>query len=487
MIVWLHSGDFSSGNASELNPFQLVFKQKVIVVTVAFRLGIFGFFTSNDGEAPGNFGLMDQSAALFWIKRNIKLFNGNAESITLMGHGSGAVSVSLHLTSGEWSEGNFQRAIIMSGSMLLPSIVRDPKTYKTSLDKVAEAFGCFRRPSVQMLDCLRRVEASTLMESDPIMEWLPVVDAGLSNLTIPFIADYPIDLVAKNQLRKVPVMIGFTDMEDVLDVSMGVVLEEGLSSEMYNMLINDFMQTELDALAANNETMCSNGGIFDNKPIVEALEFVYKPFPPMTEPSLLRRRFIEFSIERSFVSPAFALATTLSQNAEVFMYRFDIKPKTMAVVEMLPAWAGVPHRFDLIFSWGMPYWVMLENQTQWMSEDKRASDIIMTMWANFAKYSNPTEMGVYIHWTNFTPANQGLLIIDRSFNMSDATTFNYRGVQFWNDYYPKVINYSMQYCNEPSAATPQTFHLNKNAQQYLLRLLLIGMTALIPGAHTINL
>lgn len=91
VIVWLHSGDFSNGSPYDINPFQFVFKQKVIVITVSYRLGIFGFFTSIDGEASGNFGLMDQSAALLWINRNIKLFNGNDKSVTLMGHGCGAV------------------------------------------------------------------------------------------------------------------------------------------------------------------------------------------------------------------------------------------------------------------------------------------------------------------------------------------------------------------------------------------------------------
>lgn len=489
VIVWLHSGDFASGNASELNPFQLVFKQKVIVVTVAFRLGIFGFFTSIDGEASGNFGLMDQSAALFWVNRNIKLFNGNPLSVTLMGHGSGAVSASLHLTSGDWSGGNFQRVILMSGPLLSTSVVRDPKSYKSSLDQVADAFGCFRRPTAEMLACLRRVDAAILMDNNPILDWLPVIDEGLSNTTTPFISDDPKILLTSNQLSKVPVMIGFTDMEDVLDVSTGEVLHDGLSMEMYDTLIREFILNELEQLEANNETVCLDGGGFNSQPILEAFEFVYQPFPPVTDPSILRRRFIEFSTERSFVSPAFALATALSKNSEVFMYRFDIKPKTAAVVEMLPAWAGVPHRFDMIFSWGMPYWVMLENQTQWSSEDKRASDIIMTLWANFAKYSNPTEMGVYIQWANFTPTQQGVLIIDRSFNMSDPMTFNYRGVRFWNDYYPKVIDFATQCCNVTSAATSmhrtiiQTVILSKSAQNYLLHLLLICLLAV---THAMN-
>lgn len=85
VIAYLHSGDFSNGSPFEINPFQLVFKQKVIVITIAYRLNILGFFTTLDGESPGNYGLMDQSAALLWIKRNIKAFGGNEDNITLMG------------------------------------------------------------------------------------------------------------------------------------------------------------------------------------------------------------------------------------------------------------------------------------------------------------------------------------------------------------------------------------------------------------------
>lgn len=67
----------------------------------------------------------------------------------------------------------------------------------------------------------------------------------------------------------------------------------------------------------------------------------------------------------------------------------------------------MPHGYDLIFVWGMPYWIQLENQTQWDSADKRVTDIIMTLWSNFAKFSEPTKLGVYIKWDPFTPQNQG--------------------------------------------------------------------------------
>lgn len=441
VIVWLHSGDFSQGNTTELNPFHLVFKQKVIVVSVSYRLGIFGFFTSMDGEAPGNFGLMDQSAALLWINRHIKLFGGNEKMVTLMGHGAGAVSVTLHLTSGEWSSELFDRAIVMSGSSLTAINVRDPRSYAGSLDQLAVAFGCYRKPTALLLSCLRRVEAQYLAEQGPIVDWGPVIDEGLSNITTPFVPNDPRVLVERNELQKVPVLLGFTNMEDTLDVTMSELMEDGVTSEMYDTLVGDIIMNELNLLETNQ----SCGG--NNQAVLDALNFVYKPYPPVSDPLVLRQKFIEFSTERNFAAPTVLLASHMSKLAETYVYRFDIKPKTAGANEGLPPWAGVPHRYDLVFVWGLPYWVQLENQTQWDSADKRVSDIIMTLWANFAKFAEPTKMGVYIKWDPFTPQNQGVLIIDRSFNMSDSSTINYQAMQFWNDYYPKVVDFASQCCN----------------------------------------
>lgn len=468
VIVWLHSGDFVNGNSSEFSPFQLVFKQKVIIVTVAFRLGVFGFFTTNDGEAPGNYGLMDQSAALLWINTNIHLFNGNAKNVCLMGHGSGAVSVSLHLTSGEWSKDLFHKAIIMSGTSISSTYVRDPKSLKNEISRVAETFACSPQTSA-MLTCLRRVDATLFMESIPQFDWTPIIDDRLSNATPPFIPDDPKVVFERQLVQKVPVLIGFTNMEDILDVAIREMLENGLSNEMYTTLTTEVIRKDITQLEMNNETTCSEGGGLIDQPILEAMDFAYKPyFTSDNQAEELRKKYIDFVIEKTHIAPTFWLAKALSKNSEVFMYRFDTKPKTQVVVDMLPTWAGVPHGLDQIFLWGMPYWVTLDNQTQWVAEDKRLSDIIMTMWANFAKFSNPTELGVYIRWNNFTNANPSILLIDRSFNMSDTTTLNYQGVYFWNDYYPKVIDFASQCCNITSRADS----LIANAS-YILLLLLV--------------
>lgn len=473
------------GNTSELNPFQLVFKQKLIVVSVAHRMGILGFFTSMDGSAQGNFGLMDQSAALFWIQKNIAQFDGNPGQVTLMGHGAGAVSASLHLTAGDWSQGLFHRAIIMSGSSPAAWAVQEPRSYARVIDEVASKFGCTRRPTALLLVCLRRLPAATLIEGSPLVAWGPIVDEGLSNTTIPFVGSDPRILFEQRPpggLLKVPALIGFTNMEDSLDVSMGEMMEEGISSDMYESLVGDIILNELQQLEANNETC---GGGSNTQAVLDALNFVYKPYPPVTDPHVLRQKYIEFSTERNYAAPAILLATHLSRLADTYVYRFDIKAQTGGATEGLPQWAGVPHRYDLIFVWGLPFWVPLENGTaQWDNADKRVSEIIMTMWANFAKYGDPTKMGVYIKWEKFDPAEQGVLIIDRAFNMSHSHTLNYQAIQFWNDYYPRVVGYASQCCNATDSAAPSMMlrHGTTAAQSWLTLVLLVGASVLFSAS-----
>lgn len=448
VIAWLHSGDFNYGSPSDIDPFQFVIKQKVIVVTIAYRLNIFGFFTTMDGEAPGNVGLMDQSAALLWVKNHIKLFGGNEESITIMGHGSGAISAGLHLTSDVWSANSFHKAIIMSGSSFWDAAVREPKTYTSSLDRTAASFGCFRRPTSLLIDCLRQIPAQVLVEQDPSQDWGPVIDDGLSNTTAPFIPDYPRNMATRGALRKVPVMIGYTDMEDVLDLSLGSMMEEGISEDMYQTLIEDIVLNDVQQLDAN-ETCGGN-----NKIIIDAVNFVYKPFPPVTDGMMLREKYVDFNTDRKYAAPTFQLASEMSKLSETYVYRFDIRPKTSGAVEGIPEWITVPHRYELIFVWGFPYWSMLPENAVWDAMDKSIANIIMPLWANFAKFTIPSKVGVYVKWDQFTEQNPGVLIIDRSFNMSDPNSMHYQGLKFWNNYYPEVMEFATQCCNVTESFSP---------------------------------
>jgi cholinesterase len=443
VIAYLHSGDFSNGSPFEINPFQLVFKQKVIVVTIAYRLSILGFFTTLDGEAIGNFGLMDQSAALFWIKKNVKAFGGNEDNVTLMGHGSGATSVCLHLTAKDWSFGTFHKAIIMSGTSFGSTTIRPASHFSRAIDRTAYAFGCNRRPTSMLMECMRRVDPKVLVETVPDQHWGPIIDYGMSNTTAGFIAEDPEMLIEHGHLMSIPILVGFTNMEEAYDLMAANMVEEGVSLELYESMINEIVATDFSRFESNDTECTSN-----NQMALEAVNFLYKPYPPTDDKIMLRNFYLNFLNDRKYLAPTIGLAAHMSKQADTFVYRFDLKPRTMIDI---PEDIGVPHGFEQIFIWGLPYWGSA-NDIAWDNADKRVSDIIMTMWANFAKYTNPTHLGVYIKWDNFTHANPSILIIDRSFNMSDFRSLNHHAIKFWNEYYPSVLTYAASCCNMTESA-----------------------------------
>lgn len=121
VALWIHGGGFSRGFGSELEFDGEAFcKRNVILVTVNYRLGVFGFLAHpwlvcEDGDnIAGNYGLMDQIAALMWVRRNIGRFGGDSERITIMGQSAGAISVQ-SLVSGSILKGKIRGAVMQSG------------------------------------------------------------------------------------------------------------------------------------------------------------------------------------------------------------------------------------------------------------------------------------------------------------------------------------------------------------------------------------
>lgn len=104
-MVWIHGGSFIGGSGSIFHGNYLLDKN-IILITVNYRLGIFGFFTLGDYNSPGNFGLKDQVLALKWVQNNIRAFGGDPRKVTLFGESAGGASVSLHAIS-RASNGNF--------------------------------------------------------------------------------------------------------------------------------------------------------------------------------------------------------------------------------------------------------------------------------------------------------------------------------------------------------------------------------------------
>ena len=119
VMVWIHGGALTVGMASMYDGSMLAATEDVVVVAIQYRLGVLGFFSTGDQHAKGNWGYLDQVAALRWVQQNIVHFGGNPDRVTIFGESAGGTSVSSHVVS-PMSQGLFHGAIMESGVAVLP-------------------------------------------------------------------------------------------------------------------------------------------------------------------------------------------------------------------------------------------------------------------------------------------------------------------------------------------------------------------------------
>ena len=111
-MVWIHGGVLTtgSGNPQEYGPQYFMDDGSVVLVTINYRLNVFGFFSLGNDEVPGNQGLRDQQLALSWVQDNIAAFGGNPDLVTIFGQSAGSYSVYQQVLSPQ-AKGLFKRAI----------------------------------------------------------------------------------------------------------------------------------------------------------------------------------------------------------------------------------------------------------------------------------------------------------------------------------------------------------------------------------------
>ncbi|XP_033074327.1 putative inactive carboxylesterase 4 [Trachypithecus francoisi] len=123
VMVWIYGGGLMVGAASTYDGLALAAHENVVVVTIQYRLGIWGFFSTGDEHSRGNWGHLDQLAALRWVQDNIASFGGNPGSVTIFGESAGGESVSVLVLS-PLAKNLFHRAISESGVALTAVLVK---------------------------------------------------------------------------------------------------------------------------------------------------------------------------------------------------------------------------------------------------------------------------------------------------------------------------------------------------------------------------
>ncbi len=212
VAVWIHGGAFSHGQSNEIEfDGDAYCKKGVILVTINYRLGVFGFLShpqlKEESGTCGNYGLLDQIAALKWVHENIELFGGDPSNVTLFGQSAGAMSVQYLLTS-ELARPYFQKCIMQSGGGYHTPFMAVQNTIE---DDFADGETFLEELGVETIEEAREVDAVKIHEVQIRMEakdanrsslmFLPAVDGVVLKETCD-------EAIEKGTIYEIPTIIG---------------------------------------------------------------------------------------------------------------------------------------------------------------------------------------------------------------------------------------------------------------------------------------
>ncbi len=382
VMMWIPGGGFTQESGSiPLYWGDSLARRGVIVVTINYRVGLLGFLshpelTRESGHhSSGNYGLLDQIAALAWIKRNVAAFGGDPDRVTIWGQSAGSMSVSLLMAS-PLAHGLFQRAIGESGAYFVPPAATGSNEKKLFL-KGAEEQGVKLASDLgaTSLEALRKIEPERFLKNNNIPAH-PIIDGYV-------VREEPFAAFAAGRQNDVPTLIGSNS-------------DEGRP-----------MIAGVDVKRATFAEDLSNA--FYDSPVVRDLAEDYlKSYPAKTDGELRERRAgFERDLRFGWDTWTWARMQTKTGKAKVFSYYFAHLP---------PYPQGSPFA-----DWGAGHWAELpyvfdhlsQQPWAWSDADHAIANVMATYWTNFAKSGDPNGDGVP-EWPNFTSDEEQVLHFDNS-------------------------------------------------------------------------
>ncbi|MEP9383772.1 carboxylesterase/lipase family protein [Nocardioides cheoyonin] len=235
VYVFIHGGGLVNGSSNQASGEKIAREAHVIVVSMNYRLGVFGFLglSGLSGQGSGDYGFLDQQAALRWVRSNVAAFGGDPGNVTVGGESAGGFSVCGHLTS-PGSRGLFNRAMIQSGSCLSRPVA-ETETDSTSF---AAAAGC--SDPATAVTCLRGKDTATLLDASS--GFSPTLTSGTAALPEP-----PTDAVAAGRFTRVPVVNG-SNRDEGRTFAQGYI---GADEAAYDDFVRSSYPDDADAVLAH--------------------------------------------------------------------------------------------------------------------------------------------------------------------------------------------------------------------------------------------
>jgi para-nitrobenzyl esterase len=377
VLVWIHGGALTQDAGRNYDPAKLA-ADGIVAVTINYRLGALGFLAhpalaSRPGGPAGNYGLMDQQAALRWVQANIGRFGGNPHDVTIAGESAGGLSVLAQLVS-RGSRGLFQRAIIQSGSFALNQ--QSLADAEAAGEDFAAKAGC---PD-QTAACLRHLPVSTLLAAQSGGYIPGVVDGQV--LTEPIGT-----ALAAGRFARVPILNGTIQDEERIFVSFGHAISRGTNVPIPGdgTVTADTYQNDIAAVL----------GVPAARAAAIAAEYPLAAYPA---PAVA---FSALAGDANFACPALQMDRWTSGRVPTFAYEFN---DDAAPLRFTPPLVGPPvatHGSELQYLFDLPNAPVpgtLSTGQQALAASMR------TAWANFAASGNPASVAV--PWPAFGGGNR---------------------------------------------------------------------------------
>jgi para-nitrobenzyl esterase len=361
VIVWIYGGGFlSGGSAVPIYDGEAMAKKGIVFVSINYRVGVFGFFahpelTKESGRnASGNYAILDQLAALEWVKRNIAVFGGDPGNVTIAGQSAGSISVSI-LVASPLGKHLFQKAIGESGASF-----SNPFTTLAKAEEAGEAFG--KSLNAPSLADLRKVSAEDLMKKNYSI-WGAIVDGYVLPGSIA-------SIFTAGKENKVPLLTGWNQEEFKF---FGTVKNAAEFKKEMNDKYGSDAQAALENYPANDDS--------------GAMVSQYR-----------------MSSDQVFGTQNFIWANMQSnQGAKVYVYRFTHKvPGTGEYAKY-----GAFHGGELAYAYNNLQFV----NRPWQTADHKLAAAMSSYWANFAAKGNPNGKGLP-EWKPYNSNTNDIMILN---------------------------------------------------------------------------
>ncbi|XP_021487358.1 carboxylesterase 3 isoform X1 [Meriones unguiculatus] len=409
VMVWIHGGSLMVGSATSQDGSALAAYGDVVVVTVQYRLGVFGFLSTGDKHMPGNRGLLDVVAALRWVQGNIAPFGGDPNCVTIFGNSAGAMVVSFLVLS-PMSAGLFHRAISQSG--VINNMMKEMDTWPVA-QSFASSMACSSESPAELVQCLLRKEGRDLTKQQNMTVSYIVNDS--------FFPQSPETFLTEKQFPTVPYLLGVNNHE------LGWLI-----LKVWNIL------DKLEHLSQEDMLEIS-------RPFLALLDVPLEIMPTVTheyldngsDASATRHALQELLGDIMFVIPTLNFSRHLQDaGCPVFLYEFQHTPSSFA--KFKPAWVKADHACESAFVFGGPF---LTDESSYLAfpeateEEKQLSLTMMAQWSQFAYTGNPNGKGLP-PWPQLNKLEQYLEI---GLEPRTGVKLKKGRLEFWTETLPRKI------------------------------------------------